>query len=130
MRWSLVWPLLYLALCLYAGLRALFSTGPAPERWLLLQGLTLPWGVGLSYLPQFARWPESAYAASFSVASLLNAGLLSLTLRALGHLANLADPGPEIDPLPPVASAPVRPAPLPPLAAHPSPAAGPGDRQR
>ncbi|MFM8218047.1 MAG: hypothetical protein ACKOJF_03900 [Planctomycetaceae bacterium] len=92
MRWSLLWPVLYLLACLGACLQAIGSSGPPSERWLLAQGLTLPWGVACSYLPGFAEWPELCYLAIYGGASLLNAALLRWLLQTLGRLANLPDP--------------------------------------
>ncbi|MFN5297476.1 MAG: hypothetical protein ACK5HA_04180 [Planctomycetaceae bacterium] len=92
MRWSLLWPMLYLLACLWACLQAIGSSGPPTERWLLAQGLTLPWGVACSYLPGFADWPELGYLAVYGSVSLLNAALLGWLLRALGRLADWSDP--------------------------------------
>ncbi|MCY2966703.1 MAG: hypothetical protein NT069_24255 [Planctomycetota bacterium] len=86
MRWTIGVPVGYLGVCGFFLLQSQFRGGPASVRWLPVQGLTIPWGVALSYLPVHDEWSELALAGCYLSAMLLNAGLLALSLRWVGKL--------------------------------------------
>lgn len=85
MRWPRVVPLVYLCLCLGMMLPTQMAHGPASERWLTVQGLTLPWGVALSYLPENDQTPELLLAVGYLTAAVVNTCLLSAGQRLIAN---------------------------------------------
>ena len=76
--------MVYLCVCLGMMLPTQLAHGSASQRWLTVQGLTLPWGIALSYLPDDDRVPELLLAAGYFAAAVVNACLLSAGQRMVG----------------------------------------------
>ncbi len=98
MRWTIGVPVGYLGVCGFCLLQSQFRDGPASVRWLPVQGLTIPWGVALSYVPDHDEWSELALVGCYLGAMLANAGLLALGLRCGGKLIARLERLDETDP--------------------------------
>lgn len=89
-RWHLL-PVAYLLLCAGIAVQSLLSTLPYHERWLTMQGLTLPWGIGLSYLAAWAELSDIAMAGLYLLAAAVNAVLLIVVPRGIAAAIRAAE---------------------------------------